>query len=81
MCNSGRADRVPAAMLPVQLLPESPSLTARIGYSMTSFLTSGIGQRWKTAFVFPMLSDRWTVFKSEKNRSMGNLLNSEDYHF
>src|SRR3989475_13312096 len=22
---------------------------------MTSFLTSGIGQRWKTAFVFPML--------------------------
>src|SRR6266581_2991521 len=31
------------------------SLTARNGYSMTSFLTSGIGQRWKTAFVFPML--------------------------
>ena|SRR2546425_1863252 len=23
---------------------------------MTSFLTSGIGQRWKTAFVFPMLN-------------------------
>src|SRR5437016_2405024 len=28
---------------------------------MTSFLTSGIGQRWKTAFVFPMLSHlKWT---------------------
>src|SRR6266446_8421244 len=28
---------------------------------MTSFLTSGIGQRWKTAFVFPMLLRRRSI--------------------
>ena len=32
MCNSGRADRVPAAMLPVQLLPESPVRYDRVRY-------------------------------------------------
>jgi hypothetical protein len=44
------------------------SLTARNGYSMTSFLTSGIGQRWKTAFVFVSKAIRKLLILREGER-------------